>query len=136
MTASNILEFGPRKPKLDPIIYRAKIINYEVLVNCNTPYGVRSKVLVTFEVEKPTSTGTELVTIRESYLASNHPGSKFDKLVFGVTGHPVGKRFDLDSLLGAEVMVQIKHNVTADGDTFDNVDSVWRESLDLTQGQI
>ncbi|MNG41906.1 hypothetical protein D3C84_1314110 [compost metagenome] len=60
----------------------------------------------------------------------------FDKLIFGVTGKPVGKRFDLDSLLGAEVMIQIKHNVTADGDTFDNVDSVWRESMDLTQGQI
>ncbi|OME28911.1 hypothetical protein BSK63_23665 [Paenibacillus odorifer] len=136
MTTSNILEFGARKPKLDPIIYRAKIANYEVLANCNTPYGVRSKVLVSFDVERPTETGFEAVTIRQSYLVSNHPGSMFDKLVFGVTGQPVGKRFDLDSLLGAEVMIQIKHNVTADGNTFDNVDSVWRESMDLTQGQI
>ena len=136
MTASNILEFGPRKPKLDPIIYRAKLTNYDVLANCNTPYGVRNKVLITYEVEKPTPTGVETVTIRQSYLVSNHPGSMFDKLVFGVTGQPVGKRFDLNSLLGAEVMIQIKHNVTADGDTYDNVDSVWRESMDLMQGQI
>lgn len=136
MTASNILEFGSRKPKLDPIIYHAKIANHEVLTNCNTPYGVRNKVLITFEVEKPTETGIEVVIIRQSYLVSNHPGSMFDKLVFGVTGCPVGKRFDLNSLLGAEVMVQIKHHVTSDGDTYDNVDSVWRESLDLTQGAI
>jgi hypothetical protein len=137
MPATNFLQFDPREPKFSVHFpYRGKISGYEVQANCPTAFGLKTKVAVTFEVEKPTSTGIELVPHKEYFLASKSPESKFGKMVFGVTERPVGNRFDLDSLLGVDIMIQFKHNVSADGDTYDNVDSVWRVSTDLTQGEI
>lgn len=129
-----VLNFGVRQSKLEEKIYRALIINYDLLRDCPTKYGLRNRVILHFSVLTDNDQSTELV--KQSYLASNYPGSMFDNLVVELFDRHVGSSFDLKAFKGKECLVKIKHYTNEQGDTFDNVEYVKKTDLSLTSGTL
>lgn len=55
---------------------------------------------------------------------SNHPGSRFDELVFSATGRHVGKVFDIADLIGITGIAEIIHYTRENGDVYEQVASI------------
>jgi hypothetical protein len=61
-----------------------------------------------------------------TYNLSLHPQSFLSRAIFDITGREPGSEFDLDSLLGIECDLVIKHNRAPDGRVYANVSSILR----------
>lgn len=129
-----ILNFGVRQSRLQEIIYRSLITDYDLLRDCPTKYGLRDRVIIHFTVFLEETQSTEVV--KQSYLSSNYPGSMFDNLVVELFDRHVGRTFDLKELKGKECLVKIKYYTNEQGDTFDNVEYVKKVDQPLTGGTL
>lgn len=129
-----VLNFGVRQSKLEEKIYKALITGHDLQRDCPTKYGLRDRVITHFNVLIEEGHSTELV--KQSYLASNYPGSMFDNLVVELFDRHVGSSFNLKALKGKECLVKIKHYTNEQGDTFDNVEYVKKIVLSPISGTL
>jgi hypothetical protein len=62
----------------------------------------------------------------QTFNLSLHPQSFLSRAIFDITGREPGREFDLDSLVGVEVELVIKHNSGDDGRVYANVRTILR----------
>jgi len=62
----------------------------------------------------------------QTFNLSLHPQSFLSQAIRDITGRDTGNEFDLDSLLGVEVDLVIKHNEGTDGRIYANVATILR----------
>jgi hypothetical protein len=104
-----------RKPHLDEGLYDATVSAVEAMDGVQTPYGVKDKIVVTFDVK-----GCE---IKRRYNKSLFPSSNLYEFISELAGEP-GDAFDVAELVGERCRVMISHATTDAGDVWENVESV------------
>jgi hypothetical protein len=62
----------------------------------------------------------------QTFNLSLHPQSFLARAIFDISGREPGREFDLDSLIGVEVDLVIKHNSGDDGRVYANVATILR----------
>ena len=118
-----ILDFGSKQPKIKAGERHFEITKAYVERNCKTKYGVRDRVVVIYDITTTDDLGNEItVPLTQRYLASDYAESHFAKTVYRLLARPVGKRFDVQDLVGITGIAVVSHNTTQAGDIFANID--------------
>ncbi len=117
MSSSTIVRRGQREARLREGIYNAEIESVEVEDGVTTPYGVRSRFKITFNVNG--------VGVRRIYNKSLHPSSALYALINELVGE-VPDEYDVADLEGMQCQVKIAYRTTASGDVWENIDRVMK----------
>ena len=117
---SRYIERTLREAKIAGGLYKARIGKIAEEKAVETPYGIKDKLVVSFEVEN----GSQPIEIKKRYNYSIHENSSFAGLIKGVTGNLPGEKFDLDTLEGQRCQVVITHRTTDAGDVWENIQTV------------
>ncbi|PKG24276.1 hypothetical protein [Niallia nealsonii] len=134
--SGTVVTFEPKKARFNPIRYYAISSDAIVEWNVPTPYGLRHCLVLTYDIHQSNQSGTtEINKLKQRYILSNYPKSKFGELYKELTGKTLGNSVDVSELVGKECFVKIAHNTNEAGDIFDNVEEVIRYKTDLTHGQ-
>jgi hypothetical protein len=68
----------------------------------------------------------ESIRVFATYNVSLHPKSFLARAIVDLTGREPGQEFDLDSLVGVEAELVVKHNQASNGRMYANVGSILR----------
>ena len=109
-----------REVKIAEGLYKARIGRIAEEKAVETPFGIKDKLIVPFEVEN----GSQPIEINKRYNYSIHENSSFAGLIRSVTGSLPGEKFDLDTLEGQRCQVVITHRTTDAGDVWENIQTV------------
>lgn len=122
---STVFNFDAREAMIPKGSIPFNITGVEVERNCTTQYGIRDRAIVeyTFNVRDDNNILKPIV-IKQRYLVSNHPGSRFDELVLSAIGRHVGKVFDIADLVGVTGIADITHYTRENGDVYEQVASI------------
>ncbi|NMF07323.1 MULTISPECIES: hypothetical protein [Clostridium] len=102
-------------PIVEEGLYNAKVIDVEIVEPKMTKQGLTGRTRVGFRLED----GREIYSNLLLMWNKNYPAYQLITNVLGTF-----EDVDLDDLIGAEVRIEVKHNVTNDG-VFANVVSVY-----------
>ncbi|MGP8010999.1 MAG: hypothetical protein ACLPI9_00750 [Halobacteriota archaeon] len=106
-----------RKPQKAEGTYAATITDVAERKAVATAYGVKDKIVITFEVDGETP-------IRKPYNDSLHPKSSLYGLIREVTGQEPPEEYDLEELIGKKCTVAVVHREDAAGNVWENIDRV------------
>ena len=120
-----VLDFGFKQPGVREGESLFEIIKAYIERNSKTKYGIRDQVVVIYEITTTNDDGCEVkVPLPQRYLASNYRDSHLAKMVYQLLGRPIGKRFDVEDLVGITGVAEIRHNTSAEGDIYANVERI------------
>lgn len=120
MNNDTLINFGATFPQIPEGTWPFRITQAEVERNCPTAYGIRDRVRLTYSVRVE----GEDNPLRQRYLASNAPKSKFYELVLALLGSQMGRAFDVSSLEGISGLAVITHNTSESGDVYANISEI------------
>ena len=120
MNKETMLNFGAKFPEIPEGRWPFRISQAVVERNCQTAYGIRDRVNLTYAIHID---GAEY-QLRQRYLASNAPNSRFCELVLALLGSPIGRSFDVTSLEGISGWAVITHNISDAGDVYANISTI------------
>ena len=120
MNHDTMINFGGTFTQIPEGTWPFRITQAEVERNCPTVYGIRDRVRLTYSVHVE----GEDHPLRQRYLASNAPNSRFYQLVLKLLGTPMGRAFDVSSLEGISGRAVIDHNASESGDVYANISDI------------
>lgn len=120
MNQDTMINFGAQLPKIPEGTWPFRIAQAVVERNCQTAYGIRDRVALTYAVQVE----GEEHNLRQRYLASNAPNSRFYELVLALHGTPMGRAFDVSSFEGISGRAVITHNASESGDIYANISEI------------
>jgi len=104
--------------------HRATLIEITDLGSVQTKYGMKEKVLFTFEVEQADGEGKKRRAFKR-FSKTLHPKGGLRKAIRAITGEDPGDEFDLAQLIGRTVQILIEHQVS-EGSTYANITAIVR----------
>lgn len=108
---SKVVSYKPKKWELIPEgPVQAVIESVTFIDNVATEYGVKDKVRIRFEVEQLDSESGKPLSTLASFNRSLHENATLRKKLKQIMGTDVGEEFDLDTLVGKNVMLMIEHS--------------------------
>jgi hypothetical protein len=108
-------------------VHHAKLIEIRDIEPAVNPMGKeKERVRFIWELRDEMNSAGAPMRVFQTLNLSLHPQSFLSKAIFDITGREPGMQFDLDTLVGAEADLVIKHNQGADERTYANVVSILR----------
>jgi hypothetical protein len=107
--------------------YRARLIDIKDLDPALTPGGEeKPRVRFIWDLRDALDSRGVAMKAFQTFNLTMYPMGFLSRAIADITGKDPGREFDLDTLLGVEVDLVIKHNRGADGKTYANVARIIR----------
>jgi hypothetical protein len=115
---STTVSLHQRQPKIDEGVYDATITAVVAEDGIQTQYGMRDRIIVTFDVNG--------VEVTRRYNKSLFPSSALYGLISELVSADVPDEFDVAALVDMPCHVIIAHRATDAGDVWENIERVMK----------
>ena len=110
-----------------PGLHRGRLVEIKDVSPAMNPQGEeKDRVRFVWTLLHQLDSSGNPMKVFQTLNLSLHPRSFLSQTIGDITGQEPGEEFDLDSLLGSEADLLIKHNSGSDGRTYANVVSILR----------
>jgi hypothetical protein len=117
-------------------IHLARLIEIKDLEPGLNPKGEeKSRVRFVWELADEVNISGNPMKAFQTFNVSLHPKSFLGQAIHDITGRDPGNQFDLDSLLGVEVQLVLKHNQGDDGRVYCNVAAILRAKTEAEDAE-